>query len=362
MLLTCDRIHKPLIWGNTLRSLDLLIVGQGLIGSLLAHAAADAGLEFLVIDDGHRDAASLAAAGLMTPFTGRRFSAPQNLDTLLDTARRRYASLSERLNVPLYRPQPMIRVFTLDEEHRRHAQQRQTAAGARLLGPIQPAGHGPTGMPDPMGSCRIEGGGQVDVGTLLQQTRAWLMASGKLQQARLEPEALTLHPNGCEWQNHAARLCVLCTGHQARHWDAFRGLPWRLSRGQALILRRETTMPLEVVHAGRTLAPLDEDRAWFGATYEHGLDRGGPDPEARQTLLDDYHRLFPEAPDPEVLDQIGGIRAGSRHGPPFAGLSPNDLALALLDGFGSRGTLLGPWYVDRFVQGFIDKNLAPLTP
>lgn len=362
MLLTCDRIHKPLIWGNTLPSLDLLIVGQGLIGSLLAHAAADAGLEFTVIDDGHEDAASLAAAGLMTPFTGRRFSAPQNLETLLDIARRRYATLSERLNAPLYRPQPMIRVFTLDEEHRRHARQRQTAAGARLLGPIQPAGHGPAGMPDPMGSCRIEGGGQVDVATLLQQTRAWLMASGRLQQARLQPAELTLLAEGCQWQEHSARLCVLCTGHQARHWDAFRGLPWRLSRGQALILRRETTMPLEVVHAGRTLAPLDEGRAWFGATYEHDLDKRGPDPGARETLLDDYQRLFPEAPAPKVLDQIGGIRAGSRHGPPFAGLTSNDPALGLLDGFGSRGTLLGPWHVDRFVERFTNNTLATLKP
>lgn len=342
--------------------LDLLIVGQGLIGSLLAHAAADAGLDFLVVDDGHQDAASLAAAGLMTPFTGRRFSAPENLEILLDAAERRYASLSQRLDAPLYRAQPMIRVFTLDEEHRRHARQRQTHTGARLLGPIRATGEGPTGMPDPMGSCRIGGGGQVNVATLLQRTRTWLTASGRLQQGRLEPAALELGAEGCHWNGHPARLCVLCTGHQARHWDAFRALPWRLSRGQALILRRNPTMPTEVVHAGRTLAPLDKDRAWFGATYQHDLDRRKPDPEARQTLLDEYRRLFPEAPAPEVLDQIGGIRAGSRQGPPFAGLASDHPALALLDGFGSRGTLLGPWHVDRFLQRFINETLAPLKP
>lgn len=343
-------------------ALDLLIVGQGLIGSLLAHAAADAGLRFLVIDDGHRDAASLAAAGLMTPYTGRRFSAPEHLDTLLDTAKRRYASLSERLDALLYRPQPMIRVFTLDEEHRRHARQRQTATGARLLGPLQPPGQGPAGMPDPMGSCRIDGGGQVDVANLLQRTRAWLAAGGRLRQTRLEPDALEPGPEGCRWKGYTARLCVLCIGHQARHWDAFRALPWRLSRGQALILRRDSTMPDEVVHAGRTLAPLDDDRAWFGATYQHDLDRRDPDPETRQTLLDEYRKLFPRAPTPEVLDQIGGIRAGSRPGPPFAGLAGSQPSLALLDGFGSRGTLLGPWHVDRFVQAFMNRTLVPLKP
>lgn len=362
MLLACVRIHKPLIRGNTLSSLDLLIVGQGLIGSLLAHAAEDAGLDFMVIDDGHQDAASLAAAGLMTPFTGRRFSAPENLDSLLNTAKRRYATLSGRLDAPLYRPLPMVRVFTLDEEHRRHARQRQTAAGARLLGPIRPSGQGPTGMPDPMGSCRINGGGQVDVATLLQRTRTWLTASSRLQQMRLEPAALELREEGCHWNGHTARLCVLCTGHQARHWDAFRALPWRLSRGQALILRQDTAMPPEVVHAGRTLAPLDEEHAWFGATYQHDLDRRDADPDARRTLLDEYRRLFPEAPAPDVLDQIGGIRAGNRHGPPFAGMASTHSALALLDGFGSRGTLLGPWHVDRFVQGFMNRTLAPLKP
>ena len=50
-----------------------LIVGQGLAGTVLSYQLLKNGIPHKVLDDGHLSAATLAAAGLINPITGRRY-------------------------------------------------------------------------------------------------------------------------------------------------------------------------------------------------------------------------------------------------------------------------------------------------
>jgi glycine/D-amino acid oxidase-like deaminating enzyme len=54
------------------REVDYLIVGQGLAGSVVACLLQMAGRRVLVIDNALRTAASLSAAGIVSPITGKR--------------------------------------------------------------------------------------------------------------------------------------------------------------------------------------------------------------------------------------------------------------------------------------------------
>ena len=49
--------------------IDILILGQGLAGTSLAINAISEGKTVMVIDNGHQSAASMVAAGLVTPVT-----------------------------------------------------------------------------------------------------------------------------------------------------------------------------------------------------------------------------------------------------------------------------------------------------
>ena len=51
--------------------LPVLIVGQGLSGSILAHTFDSRGKDFRVIDNAYASASSLAAAGLVNSFLQR---------------------------------------------------------------------------------------------------------------------------------------------------------------------------------------------------------------------------------------------------------------------------------------------------
>ncbi|HXB33647.1 MAG TPA: FAD-dependent oxidoreductase, partial [Puia sp.] len=62
---------------------DVLIIGQGICGTFLSRELDRAGLSYLVIDEKRPDSASLAAAGLVNPVTGRRFVKTWMIDELL---------------------------------------------------------------------------------------------------------------------------------------------------------------------------------------------------------------------------------------------------------------------------------------
>ena len=53
----------------------VLIVGQGLAGTLLAWALERAGRDFVIADAGHGESASRVGAGLVNPVTGERWAA-----------------------------------------------------------------------------------------------------------------------------------------------------------------------------------------------------------------------------------------------------------------------------------------------
>jgi glycine/D-amino acid oxidase-like deaminating enzyme len=102
---------------------DILIVGQGLAGSLLAWELECAGISFVIADRGHSTAATLAAAGIINPITGRRLAKSWRIDVFHPFARATYRALERALGVTLWREMRVRRFF---------ADERERAAGADM--------------------------------------------------------------------------------------------------------------------------------------------------------------------------------------------------------------------------------------
>src|SRR6187551_2531961 len=112
---------------------DLLIVGQGLAGTLLAWECERAGIAFAIADRGHRAAATSAAAGIVNPITGRRLVKSWRVDTLLPAARATYRELEKELGVSLWREMRVRRLWADERERALLARKRETGELAPYL-------------------------------------------------------------------------------------------------------------------------------------------------------------------------------------------------------------------------------------
>ena len=103
---------------------DILIVGQGLAGTMLGWACERAGISFAVVDTGHAGAATTVAAGIINPITGRRLVKSWEVDRLLPLARATYRDIEAALGVPVWREMRVWRRLADERERRVLAEKR----------------------------------------------------------------------------------------------------------------------------------------------------------------------------------------------------------------------------------------------
>jgi len=80
---------------------DIIIVGQGISGTVLSSALMEQHQKVLVIDDGNIKAASKIASGVINPVTGRRIVKTWQIDEVMPAAVRIYKALENKLNTQI---------------------------------------------------------------------------------------------------------------------------------------------------------------------------------------------------------------------------------------------------------------------
>ena len=79
-------------------------------------------------------------------------------------------------------------------------------------------------------------------------------------------------------------------------------------------------------------------------------------------LLIVYSMLaIPQLKKDQLLKKSVGIRPGTRDKQPFLGHHPDNAKLLIFNGFGSKGSLMIPWYADRFSRYLIKGDSLPTS-
>jgi glycine/D-amino acid oxidase-like deaminating enzyme len=106
--------------------IDVLIIGQGLAGSLLAWELLRRQYRILVIDNGEENA-SQVAAGMINPLTGRRLLKNPDIETLLPAAMNCYRQLAAEFQQQFFVELPMLRILQNPAEQQCALQRLQQA-------------------------------------------------------------------------------------------------------------------------------------------------------------------------------------------------------------------------------------------
>ena len=112
---------------------DYLIVGQGLVGSILAYKLSQQNKRVVIIDKGSGNTASRQASGLINPITGRRFVKTWMIEELLPEARSFYKELSIRFNHSLYKETSLLKILHTNEQVNDFHIRRASEAYAKYL-------------------------------------------------------------------------------------------------------------------------------------------------------------------------------------------------------------------------------------
>ncbi|MDO6429157.1 FAD-binding oxidoreductase [Flavitalea sp. BT771] len=325
---------------------DVLIVGQGICGTFLSWYLEQAGRTFVVIDEERPHTASRAAAGLINPVTGRRIVKTWMIDELLDFAQKAYGEMApdcmRRVDLIDFFPTAQMRLAFLDRL-KDDPQYIQLAADDHAW---DSSFHYELGF-GTIAPCYL-----VDLPKLLPTARRRMLDQRTLREEYFDQQALTIRPDSIQYKDITARMVIFCDGIASFSNPYFSRLPFAPNKGEALILDiPQLDQQTAVFKKGITLAPWKDGLYWVGSSYEWSFSDTNPTNtfrERTEAALKNWIKL-----PLQVIDHFASVRPATLERRPFVGFHPLHPAVGILNGMGTKGCSLAPYFAHQLVEHMV---------
>ncbi|NCN04563.1 MAG: FAD-dependent oxidoreductase [Spirochaetales bacterium] len=352
---------------------DLVIIGHGIGGSVLAQKALGRGLSVLVIDQNFELGSSWIAGGLLHPMVFKRLTlAWPGLEESMACL-----EYYQNLESAAWHPGPLVRrISTLDEAHRWEKSTMDPHLTTLLTILDEKV---PKGISTSFGWGRVELGGWLDVPLFLTQNWQALEAKGLTLSYHLAAENLDSYSPILTIPKYEAieyKHLVLATGISAPGWKVVPSLgeiPFYGVKGEILDLWLPE-LELETIVLGPLfLVPLEEQgMVRVGSTYEREYTDSQPSVTEAHKMLSQLGTFLPflanwskEELFARVRGHRAGIRPAARDRRPYLGPLGDNKAGAppgtlVMNGLGARGCMVAP-YAAELLLDFIQWGI-PIPP
>ena len=323
----------------------VLVIGQGLAGTLFSHVALQRGWDCHVIDAGLPSASSVAA-GMFNPMSFRRVVEVWDAQAHLDALKATMDDFSAILDAPFLHPLP-IRKRLANADYA--AIWNEKCADCPWISPVQfkdgEANYG-----------TVTGGGWVNLQSLIPLWREHLSDSG-----RFEKRTFDVSENATDWD-----VVVDCRGLAMR--DAPAGIPLdlRANRGEILTVEHdseshESPVPQKLIlNFGKWTLPIAPNLWRLGASYEWHREDLESTPETAAFLHDALEKELGTSSNLKTQLHQVGLRPVSRDRRPIVGPMPGRPEWFVFNGLGTRGVLIGPKWAQNLAEQIEGTSETPV--
>lgn len=325
----------------------VLIVGQGLAGSVLALELLKRGCEVQVIDDERPGSASPVAAGMFNPMSFRRIIPVWRADEVMPAMEAFYRAAEERLGRAFFHRLPLVKVFPNADYAALWKQRMEEGlpwiSGGPELPPEVKAVHG-CGM--------VPSAGYLDLPVFMQAVADLLAREKRLHRYAFNEDLLEEHGEGLVYTDVAAGLrlpadaVVMATGTFARGSKALGSLPLQTNKGEVLTVRSAFHSGM-TLNNGKWLLPIGEGAYRLGSSYLPGAEDAHPTGQVAEQLLEKAALMVDAVF--EVEEHRAGLRPTVSDRRPLLGESGR-AGVYHFNGLGTRGVLNAPLLAEMLAE------------
>lgn len=194
----------------------------------------------------------------------------------------------------------------------------------------------------PLGAQVVKGSAWLDCNKFLDAVCDYLKTENSFVQDTIDHSELIISDKIVIWKNYAADNIINCTGHAASSDPFFHHLKWNLSKGELIVIHAPDLKLHNIIHKGIKIIPLENENYLCGATDTRSFENSNVTDEAREHLV----KLVTKAVrcEFEIIKHMAGIRPATIDRRPFLGFHPEYSRAGILNGFGSKGVLLAPYF------------------
>jgi glycine/D-amino acid oxidase-like deaminating enzyme len=335
---------------HPLPAVDVLVIGQGICGTFLSWQLQQQGLTVLVVDEAQPFTATKVASGVINPVTGRQVVTTWMAEILMGYTWQAYNAIGSQIGETVIR-QANIVAFPPSQQMR-DAYDKRIGEANSYIKPV-PAARG--ALYNDMfwqffDSAEIDPVWLVDLFPLLAGWRKKLRDGNALLEERFNPDLLTLLPGGVTYKHINASKIIFCNGINAFALPWFKNLPFVFNKGEALIADIPGLPHDNIFKAGNsTLVPWYNGLWWIGSSYENTFEDDLPTAAFKAKKMQELQQnvKLPFT----VVDHLSSLRpAVAVERRPFVGLHPFVPQVGILNGMGTKGCSLAPYFAEQLAK------------
>lgn len=333
----------------------ILIVGQGIAGSVLGWHLIKAGHAVLIVDRSHQESSSIISAGIINPITGQRLAVLPQFDLFFSHAMTTYDQMSAELGGRFFISKPIIRVLRSPEELDRARHLRSLASAQPYISGLHEPGHYGKGLTDPFGTLTIARGGHLQTHALLTELKRFFVDRQMLIKEHLAYEDLIIKEDGITWKDQTFDAVIFCEGFKAKNNPWFKDLPYNFAKGEILrIAFDSTSLPDAILCQQQWCLPNTDGTYLAGSTYDRVNIDTRTTEEGQAEILQGLKKFIPS--NPRIISANAAVRPVMLDPKPIMALHPSNPRLGIFNGFASKGILWAPYYAEQFIKNVISVN------
>ena len=312
---------------------DVLILGRGIAGAVLAEACRLRGLSAQVFDQRLDGSATWAAGGAVNPVVFRRDTLCWGAERFMPAAKAFYNRWEAHLGLSCWHDEPLVKLFTGPQEAALWEQALRKPGMAPFLAsrPEPEIDAGPFRAPHGYGTVTYAG--RLDIPRLLDAQRTQLLADGTLHEKMMDPEEVR-HEGG-----------LVAIGEVKGRWLVDCSGPFHASQGLVPVKGETLTVHIpglrltRMVYGAIGLLAAGDGVFRVGSTFKWTDVWEGPTAQARDWMLERLSEMLEAHVEP--VEAHAGVRPAARDRKPILGMVGK--GIAVFNGLGARGVMQAPW-------------------
>ena len=338
---------------------DYIIIGQGICGSFLSWELRNAGQTVLVIDAAQPFSSTKVASGVINPITGRQAVTTWMADELMPFTWDAYTQFGKQLGETLIEA-CSIYAFPPSQQMRESYDQKIKEADAYVK-------ELPAAVTQEYndlfhyfhGAVEIEPVWLLHLHKLLKGWRLQLAAQDALLEELFDASLLEIATDQVRYKHIRAKKIFFCNGVNSFSHPLWERLPYSFNKGEALIADIPALSPQHIYKFGiTTLVPWYDGLWWVGSSYENRFEDLLPSEQFRNKKIAELENLI--KCDYSIVDHIASVRPATVERRPFAGLHPKYPSVGILNGMGTKGCSLAPYFARQLVRELLEGE--PILP
>lgn|GEM_PF-5560852 len=331
--------------------MSILIVGQGVVGTVLALELFLNKIPFTVVDNFHELSSTKVSAGLIDPLSGPRWSLGWRGEQCFPLLWSKYPTYETLIHTQFLSGCPSFRFFSSKEHEQVWLNKPRPTAAPFIKYPMVNTPY----TQAKYGGIEVTQCGYIDTKIFLNSSRDFLIKNNCFVSDQLNYSDLHFSNNQVKWRGHVYSKVVFCEGFNARFNPFFKHLPWEWSRGELLEAELDQELPSQLIHIGNQwVQTLNGNQIKCGSTYltiEPETPAFVSTPEARMLLLTTLNQaLDPIQLKAKNIQFQAGIRGYVFDRKPIVCSSDEYPNAWLISGMGSRGMQWAPYLTSQAIS------------